>query len=110
MAGLSWTGIGIEHVGYRDGHVLGDRRQWSRSRVLEVSADARWASATGGCDSIDPVGVLAGVRGDPVGVEIRDDPQGASGRRCCLEKLPSNRDPRRLVSVDAPDAPPTARQ
>ena len=32
--GLNWTAIGIEHVGYSDGQVLGDRRQMSASLGL----------------------------------------------------------------------------
>jgi beta-N-acetylhexosaminidase len=32
--GLNWTAIGIEHVGYSDGQVLGNRRQMSASLHL----------------------------------------------------------------------------
>jgi N-acetyl-anhydromuramyl-L-alanine amidase AmpD len=32
--GLNWTAIGIEHVGYSDGQVLGDRRQITASLRL----------------------------------------------------------------------------
>ena len=32
--GLNWTAIGIEHVGYSDGQILGDRRQISASLRL----------------------------------------------------------------------------
>jgi N-acetyl-anhydromuramyl-L-alanine amidase AmpD len=32
--GLNWTAIGIEHVGYRDGDVLGNRRQLRASLRL----------------------------------------------------------------------------
>ena len=32
--GLNWTAIGIEHVGYSDGQVLGDRRQLAASLAL----------------------------------------------------------------------------
>ena len=32
--GLNWTAIGIEHVGYSDGQVLGNRRQMSASLRL----------------------------------------------------------------------------
>jgi beta-N-acetylhexosaminidase len=32
--GLNWTAIGIEHVGYSDGQVLGDRKQMAASLAL----------------------------------------------------------------------------
>lgn len=32
--GLNWTAIGVEHVGYSDGQVLGDRRQMAASLKL----------------------------------------------------------------------------
>jgi N-acetylmuramoyl-L-alanine amidase len=41
--GLNWTAIGIEHVGYRDGDVLGDARQLRASLRL-----TRWLRCTFG--------------------------------------------------------------
>ena len=39
--GLNWTAIGIEHVGYSDAQVMGDRRQFSASLRL-----VRWLRCT----------------------------------------------------------------
>lgn len=49
--GLNWTAIGIEHVGYRDGDVLGDRRQLRASLRL-----TRWLRCTFGIGLRDVIG------------------------------------------------------
>jgi beta-N-acetylhexosaminidase len=44
--GLNWTAIGIEHVGRRDGQVLGNRRQIAASLRLTRSLQGRFRIAT----------------------------------------------------------------
>jgi N-acetylmuramoyl-L-alanine amidase len=45
--GLNWTAIGIEHVGYSDAQVLGDRRQMSSSLHLVHWLQCRFHIQTG---------------------------------------------------------------
>jgi hypothetical protein len=49
--GLNWTAIGIEHVGYGDGDVLGDRRQLRASLRL-----TRWLRCRFGIEVRDVIG------------------------------------------------------
>ena len=49
--GLNWTAIGIEHVGYGDGDVLGDRRQLRASLRL-----TRWLRCRFGIRARDVIG------------------------------------------------------
>jgi len=49
--GLNWTAIGIEHVGYGDGDVLGDRRQLRASLRL-----TRWLRCRFGIGVRDVIG------------------------------------------------------
>jgi N-acetyl-anhydromuramyl-L-alanine amidase AmpD len=49
--GLNWTAIGIEHVGYGDGDVLGDRRQLRASLRL-----TRWLRCSFGIRVRDVIG------------------------------------------------------
>ena len=49
--GLNWTAIGIEHVGYSDGDILGDRRQLAASLRL-----TRWLRCTYGIRLSDVIG------------------------------------------------------
>ncbi len=54
--GLNWTAIGIEHVGYGDGDVLGDRRQLRASlrltRWLRCRFDIRVRNVIGHAESL----------------------------------------------------------
>jgi beta-N-acetylhexosaminidase len=45
--GLNWTAIGIEHVGYADGDVLGDRRQLRASLWLTHWLQCRFGIGLG---------------------------------------------------------------
>jgi N-acetyl-anhydromuramyl-L-alanine amidase AmpD len=49
--GLNWTSIGIEHVGYSDAQILGDRRQISASLRL-----VRWLRCRFGIPIADVIG------------------------------------------------------
>jgi N-acetylmuramoyl-L-alanine amidase len=49
--GLNWTAIGIEHVGYSDAQVLGDRRQLAASLQL-----VRWLRCRYGIPTADVIG------------------------------------------------------
>ncbi len=55
--GLNWTAIGIEHVGYGDGDVLGDRRQLRASLRL-----TRWLRCRFGIRVRDVIGHAESLR------------------------------------------------
>ena len=52
---------------------------------------------------VDPVGVLACVRGHPVRVEVGDDPHRGAGRARQADQAAGDRDPGGLVAVNAAD-------
>ena len=55
--GLNWTAIGVEHVGFRDGDVLGDRRQLRASLRL-----TRWLRCRFGIGVRDVIGHSESLR------------------------------------------------
>jgi len=50
--GLNWTAIGIEHVGYGDGDVLGDRRTLHASLRLTIALEAGASETRAAADEL----------------------------------------------------------
>ena len=91
--GLNWTAIGVEHVGFRDGDVLGDRRQLRASLRL-----TRWLRCRFGIGVRDVIGHSESLR---VALPPR------------ARRAPAPPDPRRLerdLHADVPGAAARARR